>query len=125
MEAIMKEIKFRVYDKRNWTNKMKYSKMEVYDDMVAFRFGHFDGELEDLILMQYTGLKDKNGKEIYEGDIVLYNYTMIGVVYYDEAKTSYILKPLNKTSSYEVLGLSTPLEVIGNIYEDPDLLEDS
>lgn len=74
-------------------------------------------------LEQYTGLKDKNGKEIYEGDIVRYGDQVLGVKF-DEMKDS--------DCSYYYLGWAmgdlslcehnTMIEVIGNIHENPELL---
>lgn len=87
---------------------------------------------EDIILMQSTGLKDKNGKEIFEGDILKVannDSSWFEVVKYDHDKAMFISKEMNL--KYEVP--ETPLydlfspylfkvEVIGNIWENPDLL---
>lgn len=73
-------------------------------------------------LMQCTSLKDKNGKLIYEGDIVEYNFEDIGkqkaVVYWNEKYAGFMLKPLNDFQFTEI----TKGEIIGNIYENADLL---
>lgn len=82
------------------------------------------------ILMQSTGLKDKNGVEIYERDIVVNQYGNVGYVAYlqQEAgfvvvkkKSDYRLGHRNTGESYDV---TTNHEVIGNIYENPELLEE-
>jgi uncharacterized phage protein (TIGR01671 family) len=76
---------------------------------------------EDVILMQYTGLKDKNGKEIYEGDIVRDsgNGDVGEIVWgvYEWYCTLDFGTDLNKA-------LYRHCEVIGNIYENPSLLEE-
>ena len=133
----MREIKFRIYDKE--IKKMQYS-----DTLLYSFFRMYSAEEEGL--MQYTGLKDKNGKEIYEGDIIrTYNYNdkwddgAIGDVNFEEAGFRFNWKILlaksgekdSKTpvsticssKAYESEKRETGVEVIGNIYENPELME--
>lgn len=92
-----------------------------------------NAHLEEIELMQSTGLKDKNGKEIFEGDILKVannDSSWFEVVKYDHDKAMFISKEVNL--KYEVP--ETPLydlfspylfkvEVIGNIWEDGDLID--
>ncbi|MDT2986566.1 YopX family protein [Enterococcus casseliflavus] len=84
-----------------------------------------------LVLMQSTGLKDKNGVEIFEGDIIVNQYGNVGYVAYlqQEAgfvvvlkKSDYRLGHRNTGESYDV---TTNHEVIGNIHSNPELLDKS
>ena len=94
-------------------------------------------DYEKVELMQYTGLKDKNGREIYEGDVFRWEEDSIGVIKYKDAsfylETNIALpgdsfqypgfySPWLKTIKHE---LETELEIIGNIYEDSHLLEET
>ncbi|MGQ7659105.1 YopX family protein [Streptococcus suis] len=91
---------------------------------------HMTIPLDEAILMQSTGLFDKNGKEIFEGDIVVNKYGNVGYVAYlqQEAgfvvvlkKSDYRLGHRNTGESYDV---TTNHEIIGNIYENPELVEE-
>jgi uncharacterized phage protein (TIGR01671 family) len=90
---------------------------------------------DGLLLMQYTGLKDKNGKEIYEGDILSPGYTEdeLFVVVFDDTKARFAEKRVSKKypthagfimdgSFLRTNMLSQKVEIIGNIYENPELL---
>lgn len=85
----------------------------------------------DYKLMQYTGLKDKNGVEIYEGDIVSSEDYIIGEVIYGDDSCNYSGCWLVKTKRNQMLlndyrdEFGAYMQVIGNIYETPHLLEDS
>lgn len=76
------------------------------------------------VLMQYTGLKDKNGKEIYEGDILHSANEGHCQVHYDDFYGCWATQ-FKEAECEELLGNSLKdyqLEVIGNIYENPELL---
>lgn len=79
---------------------------------------------EDLKIMQCTGLKDKNGKLIYESDIVKLSSGAIGFIVFE--CQAYAIR-FSKKDKYRRVGLgayqSKELEIIGNIYENPELMK--
>jgi hypothetical protein len=80
-------------------------------------------------LLQFTGIKDKNGKEIFEGDILkIFNCKMVEQVLFEESAFGfYKHTTINRhTGSFEVLGDytgSSGYEIVGNVYENPELLK--
>ena len=126
----MREIKFIAWDKerKRWTN---YS---IADDLPRFYDKHTgcwktDREGERFILCQYTGLKNFNGKEIYEGDIVRSEWFLgwIGVAKYLDNNQSFVFESIDKNyrGSRVSLGRTEQyVKILGNIYENPELLEE-
>ena len=86
---------------------------------------------EDLVLMQSTGLKDKNGKEIFEGDILACKTDdeVINLnIFWDEEHALFMFESKKYNEQEPLAELvennTYPFEIIGNIYENPELLED-
>ncbi|MDG6130804.1 YopX family protein [Lactococcus formosensis] len=122
--------KLRAWDKQD--ERMSYGEVEYFDDSINYRFDHFcTGADEDVEFMQSTGLKDKNGVEIYEGDVINYRNSfrnpMTGS---GSLSINRDFKIIFKDGEFKAKGFDIRLknilsysEVIGNIYENPELLE--
>ena len=123
----MREIKFRVWDKES---KEMLSDVSLWnDDFTSYLNEHIEYLQDKCELMQYTGLKDKNGIEIYEGDIVKigidFGYgtqPLVGEVLFDKCSFVYRHKSQGDLSLFGI-DSNDWCEVIGNIYENPELLE--
>lgn len=77
---------------------------------------------EDVELMQSTGLKDKNGKVIFEGDIVSGFFSENHEVVWREKRGCWVIQTINTIGFTELAKFNKNLEVIGNIYENKELL---
>lgn len=140
----MRDIKFRFWDKNNrkmilaenilkicFLGKGHTPNLIVYTDR---KINHFEEIRErdkkhcnEFELLQYTGIKDKNGKEIFEGDIFVHNNQKFEVSY---DGTRFIGVDGDRSGNGYVCYVdscykngSSSIEVIGNIYENPELLE--
>jgi len=124
----MREIKFRAWHKEKKIIGEVLG-IDILHKEIFFSNGdvHCCGfsDFKYIDLMEYTGLKDKNGKEIYEGDILKFrNNHGIGVVKYYDEWGAFVVEYV-KPRPLSVLGMSyykEDIEVIGNIYENPELL---
>ena len=84
----------------------------------------YKGAKDEAILMQYTGLKDKNGKEIYEGDILSGDFP--DAVFWDNYRGQWMLRNSENFDDnlWEIMRDNNP-EIIGNIHENAELLEEA
>ena len=71
---------------------------------------------------QYTGLKDKNGKKIFEGDIIKNWFDEIGIVKYEQKRAAFVV---NNWKNVYILWTNNDIEVIGNIFENPELIKNA
>ncbi len=123
-----REIKFRVWDKRN--------KVFAYPEKMGSTFaisisgiittGYIDGDMtttenKDFILLQFTGLKDNNGVEIYEGDICK-SFECLGIAKFIMGGFD-LFDANDHPLGYEEEFLIGSCTVIGNIYENPELIK--
>lgn len=148
----MREIKFRAWFKAapKAEYAMQYWKLGTGLDRSVF----FDAAIENGAIMQFTGLKDKNGKEIYEGDIMRYELWHGGVeammmedhakmqgktldwfknvvILWHEKASCWIYRDTNDILDMDYQGntwsssFAPEWEIIGNIYQNPELLQDA
>lgn len=133
----MREIKFMAWhkEKKILREVLEISFSGGYVILAGFgSFGEIEAPIRDVELMQYTGLKDKNGVEIYEGYIVkfdpcvpypldnnLKDGQMGTIVFF---LSEFLVKPLNDDSPNFILDELGDWVVIGNIYENKELLDE-
>jgi hypothetical protein len=132
-----RELKFRVWDnlKKEWLkNKVYHFNLFCNESGVGeFRLNQHP---EGFTIQQYTGLKDKNGKEIYEGDFVKYNpddrtIEREGIIEWSNYYHGWAIrdKQCYPESNYGVFSLASPfmsfndVEIICHIFENPELLK--
>ncbi len=129
----MREIKFRAWDKEHCemcypVQVLSWTESSEIEDFEGVRPSGgaaclYSGEFE---LMQYTGLKDKNGKDVYESDVIQSGRTKLYyVIKWEDESASWIALCTDTSKDYCLGSYGwREAEIVGNIYESPELLEE-
>ena len=154
----MREIKFRAWHKGK-KEIIDVEEIDFMNKVINYIENDYENNrqeiigayFEDIELMEYTGLKDKNGKEIYEGDVVKLIHTgieisadrledlkrFVGIIKYENGifkivrteksliESKYFEMEQKKVSEIFIYSKLYDLEVVGNIYENPELLKEN
>ena len=110
----MREIKFRLWNGVEWLH---------VDEITLYDLEH---QPKGWVYQQYTGLKDKNDVEIYEGDIIrckLFDRWFDKISYYYNMEVKYQTLESGYSQLSGFLYINTDREVVGNIFENPELLK--
>jgi uncharacterized phage protein (TIGR01671 family) len=129
----MREILFRA--KQHYTKEWLYGAVVKDGDECLITVGEPDGlykqkmtVVEESTVGQFTGLVDRNGKRIFEGDILLTNGMdgkLLWVSYFDDEEAQFDFCPLGHEycSTHNELYYSSKRQIIGNIHDNPELVE--
>lgn len=124
----MRELKFRIWSEedKEYRSDIRVSDLVIDIDGAPSTIYSAEGDRFDI--EQYTGLKDKNGEEIYEGDIVRYGNDNAAIIWRErnaEFGVKWLDCGVEDSISWQIGIEKMPSEVIGNIHENADLLGDT
>lgn len=123
----MREIEFRA--KHTWDGSFVYGYLgyKANDGKYIINNGkEVNYFVDPETIGQYTGLKDKNGTKIYEGDIAKFKFKgkwVIGQIIYEYCRFAILSKGVGYSITNIFLYKNVDCEIIGNIYDNPELLE--
>ena len=126
----MKELKIKAWLKKE--NKMvsiigidfNYEYIRYTEDDNLFNSDYKTAEFKDIELLQFSGVKDKAGQELYEADVIKFNDgidDIYGLISYDDEDGAYRVSYENITE--HLSDREGDFEIVGNIFENPDLHE--
>jgi len=127
MESIMnRPLKFRVWDKMRL--QFIYPENNNQQHFIIDLNGQFHNLQNgsggnDYVVLEYTGLKDKNGKEIYEGDILEWKGEFIAEVFFEQENAAFVIKSKKGGGAFMSENYVLNFQIIGNIFEHKHLLE--
>ena len=103
---------------------LNYQYIRYSDDGNLFKDDYKIAEFKDIELLQFTGAKSKAGQEVYEADVIKFNDgidDIYGLISYDDEDAVYCVSYENVTE--HLLNMAGDFEIVGNIFENPDLHE--